>query len=127
MGVRGRPVRESAADDKRWGADEAECSTGLDRMQQATTATPEMAAYFLGALRDQSSRAVVFQRQMRWQRLRHALATEEAVVASHHLLDTQPLDLGLTVALPVPAAAGVPVALVTTSEEPAVPPQAAAG
>jgi hypothetical protein len=59
------------------------------RMHEATEATPEMAAYFLGALRDQSSRAGDFRRQLRWQRLRHALSTEEAAVAEAHLIEAQ--------------------------------------
>jgi hypothetical protein len=80
---------------------------GARRMATATEATPEMAAYFLGALRDQSSRAGVFRRQLRWERLRHSLAAEESVVAEAHLLES-----------------GAPAPELTTSEEPT---QVAAG
>ena len=104
-------------------------SVASARVRTATEATPEMAAYFLGALRDQSSRAVVFQRQIRWQRLRYALATEEATVADQHRLDAHLAeardDEAAAVVLPlvpVTAAAGV-----TTSVEPPEPPRAAAG
>jgi len=100
-------------------------------MRTATEATPEMAAYFLGALRDQSSRAVVFQRQIRWHRLRSALAAEEALVAEQHLLDA-PLaqaeaeararEVGRVV-VPLAPTTGE----VTTSAEPPASAQAAAG
>jgi hypothetical protein len=104
------------------------------RMRTATEATPEMAAYFLGALRDQSSRAGVFQRQLRWQRLRYALATEEALVADQHVLEAHLAEVAAArvvaatvvplVPLEPPVAATVAV---TTRAEPPEPSQAAAG
>jgi hypothetical protein len=100
------------------------------RMHEATEATPEMAAYFLGALRDQSSRAGVFQRQLRWQRLRHALTTEQDVVAQEHLatqlVDRRPAAV-LPIAVPIAAPIPVPAAQLTTSEARPEPTQAAAG
>jgi hypothetical protein len=60
------------------------------RLHEVTEATPLMAAYFFGALRDQSSRATVFQRQMRWQRLRVAGAAEERDDTSVLLEDVTP-------------------------------------
>ena len=59
------------------------------RMHEATEATPEMAAYFLEALRDQSSRASEFERRIRWKRLRQALATEEALLGDEHVIELQ--------------------------------------
>ena len=101
------------------------------RMRLATEATPEMAAYFLGALRDQSSRAGVFQRQLRWQRLRYALATEEALVADQHVLEAHLAEAAARAAEPAVvvalAPAATPAAAVTTSVEPPEPPQAVAG
>lgn len=92
---------------------------GTGRMHEATVATPGMAAYFLVALRDQSSRAGAFQRQLRWQRLRHAIATEEAVVAEEHRSLTEWAD-------PRPAAP-IAVAALTTSEARPEPPREVAG
>jgi hypothetical protein len=81
-------------------------------VHEATEATPEMAAYFLGALRDQSSRAGAFRRQLRWERLRQTLTSEEAAVAEQHLLEAR-----LVVLRPE----------LTTSEARPEPPQAVAG
>ena len=112
-------------------------SVASARMRTATEATPEMAAYFLGALRDQSSRAGDFRRQIRWQRLRHARATEEALVAEQHVLDSYLAEAagqgGAAVVTLAPSivatatAAVVTGAAVTTSAEPPEPAQAAAG
>jgi hypothetical protein len=94
---------------------------------QATEATPEMAAYFLGALRDQSSRAGAFQRQLRWQRLRHALTTEQDVVAQEHLIATQLTDRRPATVVPIGAPIGAQIAEITTSAARPEPSQAAAG
>lgn len=74
-----------------------------NRVDAATTATASMAAYFYGALRDQTSRASVFERQLRWQRMRHALASEEALVAEAHCYEDALVDLGLTSTAVLPA------------------------
>lgn len=96
-------------------------------MHEATEATPEMAAYFLGALRDQSSRAGAFQRQLRWQRLRHALTTEQDVVAQEHLIATQLTDRRPATVVPIGAPIGAQIAEITTSAARPEPSQAAAG
>ncbi len=94
-------------------------------MHEATEATPEMAAYFLGALRDQSSRAVVFRRQLRWQQMRHTLSTEEDAVAEQHLLEGQ--LAALRPAAPVSVLPCGPAPEITPSEARPAPPQAVAG
>ena len=91
------------------------------RMHEATEATPLMAAYFLGALRDQSSRANAFHRKMRWQRMRAALATEEELVAEAHLLGEATTWRSSSVPEVAPD-----VAVMSTAELPA-PCRAAAG
>src|SRR3954453_3366006 len=91
------------------------------RMHEATEATPLMAAYFLGALRDQSSRANAFHRQLRWQRMRVALAPEGGVGAAPPL----PAPGGGAASRPAVAAAVAELPVRSTEERPA-PPQAAA-
>jgi hypothetical protein len=126
--VHGRRGGQDRAGGTRADQKQAERQNGC-RMIEATEATPEMAAYFLGALRDQSSRAVNFRRQLRWQQMRQALSTEEAAVAEQHLIAAQ-----LAALRPAAAVSVLPcgrtlatVAAITTSEARPAPPQEAAG